>query len=167
MDPSKADLQHICLKEGTDGHRVQTAMVQFPRRADENGAALVTPLTVWLKEEANEVDLADTFQAFKPSYRLDFHHEGCWGAELDFLLKRARIAIRELKQKRKNAMIICVVVWSGNELVGKGGVEDIQSPLPQQKATITWLCRTKSLSRSSAFQLIAIDMGCVPKVKNM
>ena len=50
------------------------------------------------KRKPKRFDLADHFQAYKPTYCQHYHHECLWGAELPLLLKRARIAIRDLKQ---------------------------------------------------------------------
>ena len=76
------------------------------------------------KRKPERFDLADHFQAHKPSYCQRYHHECIWGAELDHLLKPARIAIRSLKAQPWYYDRLVAVVWSGNELVGKDGIED-------------------------------------------
>ena len=76
-----------------------------------------------LKRKPKRFDLADHFQA--PTYCQHYHHECLWGAELPLLLKRARIAIRDLKRRFPGTMILVAVVWSGNELVGKKGIESM------------------------------------------
>ena len=73
------------------------------------------------KRQPERFDLADHFQAYRPTYCKHFHHE--WGAELPFLLKRARIAVRNLKRQFPGCMLLVGVVGSGNELIGKKGIE--------------------------------------------
>ena len=75
------------------------------------------------KRKPQRFDLADHFQAYRPTYCKHFHHECLWGAELPFLLKRARIAVRSLKSQFPGCMLLVGVVWSGNELIGKKGIE--------------------------------------------
>ena len=75
------------------------------------------------KRKPQRFDLADHFQAYRPTYCKHFHHECLWGAELPLLLKRARIAVRSLKRQFPGCMLLVGVVWAGNELIGKKGIE--------------------------------------------
>lgn len=54
-------------------------------------------------------------------------HFAFCGAEFPFLLKRARISIRDLKARYPGTMILVAVEWSGKELVGKKGIEGMLS----------------------------------------
>ena len=88
------------------------------------------------KRKPKRFDLAGHFQAYKPSYCQRYHRECVWGAELPYLIKCARISIHNLKARYPGTMILVGVVWSGNELVGKHEIEEMQSwPLTHLTAT--------------------------------